>query len=398
MSGYAPPAIARFYGLDLLRGVAALGVVLWHWGHFFWDGSGYSGYDSSQAPFAEALAIFYRRGSLGVDLFFALSGFIFAWLYATRIHEKKVGGKDFAVLRFSRLYPLHLATLLFVASVQWYRVDNGLIPFVYVLNDAQHFVLNLLFVSGWSMGFGLSFNGPAWSVSVEIFLYLAFFFLCRMFRPRLALWLGFAIAGFFIGKFVNPLLGRGLGEFYLGACMFLLYRAIASRPHRFAVIAAAIFLIGGWTITFASFALNFNEASVGAWYSQTFVSYQKEFLWLNHKLFSAWPLFFLFPLTILSLAILEPYIQPLARRMSFIGDVSYSSYLLHFPLQLIFVAVLERYAIDRAIVYQLPFLLGFFAALITLSLLSFHLFERPMQALIRARMTKRSDRLRRLTA
>jgi peptidoglycan/LPS O-acetylase OafA/YrhL len=52
---------------------------------------------------------------------------------------------QFVMLRFSRLYPLHLATLLIVAALQWlYDVQHGE-TFVYLVNDPAHFTMNLLF-------------------------------------------------------------------------------------------------------------------------------------------------------------------------------------------------------------------------------------------------------------
>jgi peptidoglycan/LPS O-acetylase OafA/YrhL len=103
--------IERFYSLDVLRGVAALGVVLWHWQHFFFVGSRLGAYDASQAPLYSLAFIFYDKGWLGVDLFFSLSGFVFFWLYSARISEGSISTGRFAWLRFSRLYPLHLLTL-----------------------------------------------------------------------------------------------------------------------------------------------------------------------------------------------------------------------------------------------------------------------------------------------
>lgn len=373
----------RFYGLDVLRGIAALGVVLCHWAHFFWIGRAYTPYYIDRSPFVGALGIFYSRGSLGVDLFFSLSGFIFAWLYAERIHARQMPAVKFAVLRFSRLYPLHFATLVFVALCQLYRTAHGLPPFVYVLNDLNHFLMNLAFVAGWREQDGLSFNGPAWSVSVEVFLYGVFFCCCYVWRPRLLLWLGMSIAGFFIGKYVATWLGRGIGSFFLGASMFLLYRHINARPHRTATVIAGVFLIVAWTATFVVFSLRLNEEWANAYFARTYSTHHEQFFWWSHKIFSSWPLFFLFPLSILSLALVEPHIRFAVRHLSFIGDVSYSSYLFHFPLQLLTTGLLDYLGVSRNVVYERWFLIAFFATLISLGLLSYRYFERPMQSLIR---------------
>ena len=90
-----------------------------------------------------------------MDLFFALSGFIFFWLYAEAITERRVSAREFFVLRFSRLYPLHLATLLAVAAEQTLFLHLTGRYFVYGGNDGYHFLLNLGMASSWGFERGL---------------------------------------------------------------------------------------------------------------------------------------------------------------------------------------------------------------------------------------------------
>lgn len=55
-----------------------------------------------------------RVGRLGVDLFFALSGFILTHTYLTRLGPRLAGRKtiDFWWLRLARVYPVHLVMLV----------------------------------------------------------------------------------------------------------------------------------------------------------------------------------------------------------------------------------------------------------------------------------------------
>jgi peptidoglycan/LPS O-acetylase OafA/YrhL len=155
----------HLHSLDALRGVAALTVVFWHWQHFFWTGDAPpADFRVESQPLFSVFFLFYRNGTRAVDLFFLLSGFIFFWIYASKISEGTVSAGRFFMLRFSRLYPLHLVTLLLVAAGQYaYAAANGNF-FVYPANDAYHFVLNLLLIPsiGLERG-GLSFNSPIWS-------------------------------------------------------------------------------------------------------------------------------------------------------------------------------------------------------------------------------------------
>ena len=86
----------------------------------------------------------------------------------------------FARLRFSRLYPLHTLTLFLVAGMQilFYRATGKF--FIYELNDWQHFLSSLFMAQQWlPPSIEQTFNGPAWSVSVEVLLYAIFFALMR---------------------------------------------------------------------------------------------------------------------------------------------------------------------------------------------------------------------------
>src|SRR5215467_14029941 len=174
--------VKRLYALDTLRGFAALAVVIWHWQHFYAvSGTWQIGWQKSAEPFYLFLKPLYEEGWAAVDLFFALSGFIFFWLYGEAIREGRMAATRFAWLRFSRLYPLHLVTLLAVGVMQYaFRYATGDF-FIFVANDARHFVTNLFLAQQWlPPSLTQSFNGPAWSVSIEVLLYGMFFAFCRL--------------------------------------------------------------------------------------------------------------------------------------------------------------------------------------------------------------------------
>jgi peptidoglycan/LPS O-acetylase OafA/YrhL len=81
---------SRFGTIDGLRGIAAIGVALYHAERF--------------SPIA------VPSGFLAVDLFFVISGFVITRVYAPRF----AGGmtlRGFALARLTRLYPLYLAGL-----------------------------------------------------------------------------------------------------------------------------------------------------------------------------------------------------------------------------------------------------------------------------------------------
>lgn len=97
LSHQAPVNTARhLYSLDFARGVAALAVVLWHWQHFFFNGSVPGVFQREAQPFYSVLFLFYEKGWFAVDFFFALSGFVFFWLYADPIRQRSVSTRRFS--------------------------------------------------------------------------------------------------------------------------------------------------------------------------------------------------------------------------------------------------------------------------------------------------------------
>ena len=373
--------VEHFYSLDVLRGLAALSVVFWHWQHFFFFGTKPGAFDVARLPFSEWVFVLYTKGWLAVDLFFSLSGFVFYWLYSKRVSEGAISPSKFALLRFSRLYPLHFVTLFIVAVSQLWLIKVSRSYFVYPNNDGNHFMLNLIFASSWGFERGYSFNGPIWSVSVEVLLYALFFSCSRLFPVRAIVLALISIFGFYIvQKYYQPI-GRGIGSFFLGGCVFLVYKAIVTS-HRAAALTKwlAILMISAWVATIVIAQQGVDLSIRGVPFLWRFDAY---FQWIVHKILSAWPVFVLFPLTILSLALIETHRGTLGRRVSFIGDISNSSYLLHFPLQLLFIVVLTRFAVNNSVYYSPWFMLLFFTVLIAACLISFRYFEMPAQKYLR---------------
>ena len=121
-------------------------------------------------------ADFLRVGRLGVDLFFALSGFILTHTYLTRMGPRLAGKGTlkFWWLRLARVYPVHLVMLI-VAGVAVYaqaRVTGAELDRVW-LNPID-FIKNLFLVQEWGPDPQRGWNFVAWSLSMEWLAYLIF--------------------------------------------------------------------------------------------------------------------------------------------------------------------------------------------------------------------------------
>jgi len=115
----------------------------------------------------------------GITFFFVLSGFILTHVY---IDQKGLTLRKFVTLRLARIYPVHIAAMvLLVAVTPWTQVLYvGPSPDV----NGQALVAKLLLVDSVipTQPFQYSWNGVSWSISTELFFYLAFPFLLVNFR------------------------------------------------------------------------------------------------------------------------------------------------------------------------------------------------------------------------
>jgi peptidoglycan/LPS O-acetylase OafA/YrhL len=375
------PIPKRFYSLDAARGLAALCVVFYHWQHFSFDGTRPIFPAPDQLPLYGVFSGLYFHGYLAVHFFFSLSGFVFFWLYSDGIASRAVVASKFWALRISRLYPLHILTLLFAALMQSTIAQRTGDFFAYSNNDLHHFLLQVGFVSSWGFESGDSFNGPSWSVSVEVLLYAVFFLMCRYAGAlRRALILPMIVVGLALHAVHAPV-GEGIFSFFLGGLAY----------HAYLRIRAAGFIGTGSKVALVLLPLLWLVAIALAWSGPppAWTTGETD-PGLGEQVSRFLVVGLLFPLTILALTVIETARGSLLRCLAFLGDWSYSTYLLHFPLQLGFVLALQALGKDRSFFTAPLSLLTFFALLLVLSWLSFRFYELPARRAIRAWYRRRS--------
>jgi peptidoglycan/LPS O-acetylase OafA/YrhL len=385
-----------FHSFDIIRGIAAVVVILNHWEFFYFAKNTWTeeGIDKTTLPFYAYLSAIYNEGVIAVDLFFLLSGFIFFWLYAEGIAKRKWNFSKFMVFRISRLYPIHLATLLSVALLQWLMLKNTGHYFIIQFNDAYHFILNLFFMQSWGIEKGASFNGPSWSASVEAFLYLAFFAICYL-KMQHNKWLLFILMplGIFL-QYYFSLIGKGMYSFFLGALVYYFYVWMLkeNRTKKY-LTALIVFTVLLWVVIFAEYYFDFLRNI-----------FTKQYLHLfpGKNLASADTAFelgkkFLFrtvisPCTILSLALWETSKGAISKKWAVVGNCSYAMYLVHFSLQIVFVLLADAFHLDSSVFRSPITVFIFFLILIPLSIAIYYYFEFPAQEKIRRRFYKTSSR------
>ncbi|CDX11224.1 Acyltransferase 3 [Mesorhizobium sp. ORS 3324] len=155
-------AAKRFLVLDSWRGICALMVALFHFPTTSMI---------SQSAFVGGSYLF-------VDFFFVLSGFVIASSYGNRLSESEELAR-FALVRFGRIYPLHLLMLAAFFAFEALRLalpalhGTAAAPFTGGF-DLKSLAANLLLLQGTGVEDRLSWNAPSWSISAEFFTYLLF--------------------------------------------------------------------------------------------------------------------------------------------------------------------------------------------------------------------------------
>jgi peptidoglycan/LPS O-acetylase OafA/YrhL len=300
LSGAARPA-HRFITLDMLRGVAAIGVISIHIVRFLGRN-------------------FFVHGYLAVDFFFALSGFVMMSAYQRKL-DAGWPAPSFLKLRYVRLYPLYLIGLLSgfsYAIVRW-RLGRAETT---TADMGLFFALNLLLlpalITPWGDPGGLyPFNGPTWSLFYELIANVlhALFLRCRSKRFLLGLtFVSGLVLGWIVWRTGDMRLGFDRSQMAVGfarvafsySAGLWLFRVHQDRakPLRWSSNASVVLiLILLWTPVPAAYSTRYDFLAVT----------------------------FAFPLLILLSASSEP--APRWRKnYEMLGNASYAIYVLHVPL------------------------------------------------------------------
>lgn len=151
-----------------------------------------------------------RVGRLGVDLFFALSGFILTYTYLHKLGPRFLApaAGSFLWLRLARIWPVHFVMLNVagLAVLAQSKVTGSSLARDW-LNPVDY-VKNLLLVQEWGANPQRGWNFVAWSLSMEWLAYLLFPLLALvLWRMRDRLSIGWLIAVWF--AMLTPLLIYG---------------------------------------------------------------------------------------------------------------------------------------------------------------------------------------------
>ena len=357
----------RFEALDSWRGLCALWVVLYHF----------------RAVSHAYDWLWVRTGDIAVDFFFVLSGFVLTHAYGEGL--KSASSRwQFLIRRIGRLYPLHLVTLAAVLLLELARWTAGLMigssmgrPAFTGDTDLWALPANVFLVHALGIFRDFTWNIPSWSISIEWTLCLLFAATSIVRRPLLVASVLTAV-GFLTTLWMSTLdwyppeghtaFVRGVYGFFLGSLVYRLFSALRARNVS----------IPGWLEWSAPILLALT-------------------VFFKHWQIPVVPPLLFGAMVLIFAAQSGPLSRTLKQRaLSYLGEISYSIYLVHYVLVLVAfgaASVLEAvFGFDamtvrgpfNAVVINMPnpwlgdfAALGFVGLTIAVASLTYHWVENP---------------------
>lgn len=339
-----------------LRFVAAFWLLV----YFFWGRLG--------VP-PEATPGIVLRGSMGVDLFFVLSGFVLAHVYGPQMEAGRFHYGAFIWARLARVYPLHLLTLAAMIAI-WAAGTMIGASFEPAAFDPRQIPHHLLLVQAWGTVSSDGWNFPSWSISAEWFAYLTFpllFGAVALLKRVPVLALALCIAATCAAEvwfarqdmaFHNLTWQGGalriIPSFLAGCALWQIGRTLPPMP--------AWLALGG-TLASVVWIVVFCELGVST-----------SLIWAG----LAGLVFFLAGTATTSIQLLS------GPRWVWLGEISFAVYMVHLPVDIAFYQVVERLAGTPA--GPLAFVVCALAMLLVVAAAaaSYSWFERPVRSWMRA--------------
>ncbi|PQA54992.1 acyltransferase family protein [Siphonobacter curvatus] len=305
----------HYHILDGLRGVAALSVVCFH---------------VFEAFATSHLDQIINHGYLAVDFFFILSGFVVGYAYDDRWEKMTV--LDFIKRRLIRLHPMVVlgaiigAIMFYTQGCSVWDVSKVSISMLLVAT-----LINALLIPatpGFEIrGVGEMFplNGPSWSLFFEYIGNLLYAFWLRKLSTKaltvLVVLAAVGLAAFaIVGPYGDLCVGFSItGDNMLGGSLRLLFSFSAglllSRVFK-PIAVKGTFWVGSLAILVLSAIPRIGGS---------------EYLWMN-GLYDTLCVTIVFPALVYLGASETTISQRMTRLFTFLGDLSYPLYMVHYPL------------------------------------------------------------------
>jgi len=271
----------RLAGLDMLRGVAAIIVLVMHI-------AGFSG------------------GHLAVDFFFMLSGYVMARTYEQRLRDGEISAARFIVMRFRRLWPV----MAIGAAI---GLNIAIVASGFSFDLLFAFLFAMLLLPG-SASIPYFLNLPAWSIFYELLanaLHGAWF--ARLDNIAAAGLLAL-LSIVFLASFAFVGFPRILGQTTIEMQLLVVFRALVS-----------------YVIGILAFRLMRDEAPIRVPLTVGLVALPGYIAFVSLANFPLWPVPFVY--VVAPLILFAGLDRSAPKRLSHaLGTISFPLYATHFPI------------------------------------------------------------------
>jgi peptidoglycan/LPS O-acetylase OafA/YrhL len=303
-------------------------------------------------------------GYLGVDVFFVLSGYILTYKYADSIADfTPTDYYNFILKRFARIYPVHIFTLSLLLLFYLYFLFQGNSFTNHDRFSLGGFIKSALLVHAWDAPIDKYWNDVSWSVSSEWLVYIGFplfALLAHKIKGLTDLILILLLAGLvnatmyavfdYPGNMAYGM-SRILAGFAIG-CAFARFNGWPLSPHTLGALALLILL----TILLFAIPLQNNDYNLVVWLPPIFGVL---IFCLSHG-------------SGVLIRVLSSKI------MRYLGEVSYSLYLVHDIAITIFEKISPiRHIAATDITTRLAYMAAFIGLVLTISITVHELIEKP---------------------
>jgi peptidoglycan/LPS O-acetylase OafA/YrhL len=333
-----------------LRAVLAWWVVVFHFARDFFP---------DDWPILKSTV---SGGYVAVDVFFVLSGYVLMRRYRTMLWTP-LGVRAFYVRRWARVYPVYASSLALgaIASFGKFAADCTNV------RGLTRIALEFLLLNAWHHVAMFQYNFAAWSLSVEAFFYL----LCPLLLPLVARQSQRALATLlglsWLAMFIVPTLYTALDPDHLGRALILGDEKPWSWYLKFFPLQRLPqFLAGAVAATWKG------RAPTWAWIVPGGALMVLGLRTIPYAYLTSGVLLPLFVLFIVVIAAHDRRALS-SRALVALGRASFTTYILHWPLFLLWSRV------DRSI-WERPSHVALFAcALCAMSLTTFRFVEEPLR-------------------
>lgn len=291
----------KFEGLQILRAFGAIFVLLFHATILFNEKLNY-----------HYLFNFFKFGYSGVDIFFVLSGFIIYYVHSKDIGLKKHGLK-FIKKRFLRVYPIYWIVLTLVAPIYYLVPNFGSDEIKEIPNIIKSYTLFPQYMNNQLLT-------VSWTLSHEVWFYFLFslliFFDKRISKLILIIISSFTLIFIFFNiseSLVLNFIFSPLNFEFLMGCIIAYYSLNKTMKYGYYSFLTGIIIFSASSLLVSSGIVNLHRV-IQFGVPAAIITYSIVSIELNNG-FSK------------------------NRLLSYIGDASYSIYLVHFPLLSLWVKV-----------------------------------------------------------